>query len=160
MCRSPENRSSAKSHDAGLTRDKLELLLEHCGDLAIEVEWVDLGARRRGEYRDNERLIRMNTRLTRAQATATLAHEIGHGVFGDRCSTPAAERRAWEYGASLVISVDEYAAAEELAGCSASAIADELEVTPRLVEAWRSWFEKRYPIELRKLQRASVNEST
>jgi hypothetical protein len=136
-----------------LTRDRLELLLEHCGDLAVEVDWVDLGARRRGEYLDDQRLIRLNTRLTRVQATATLAHEIGHAVFGDRCSTPHAERRAWEYGASLVITPDQYARAERLVGSHPAAIAVELEVTPRLVEAWREWFRRRYPVELRRLSR-------
>jgi hypothetical protein len=134
-----------------MTRDRLELLLEHCGDLAIEVSWVDLGTRRRGEYRDDSRAIRLNSRLTRTQATATLAHEIGHAVFGDRCSTPPVERRAWEYGAALVITPDQYAAAERVVGCHPAALAVELEVTPRLVEAWRRWFLKRYPVELRRL---------
>lgn len=141
-----------------MTQDRLEQLLAHCGDLGIEVEWLDLGGRRRGEYRDDEQVIRLNTSLTRDQATATLAHELGHAMFGDRCSTAAGERRAWEYGAALIVSPREYAHAESMVGCHPAALALELGVTPRLIEAWRRWFEKRYPIELRRRAEAAVNE--
>lgn len=116
--------------------------------MGLEVEWCDLGPRRRGHYLDDSREIQLNTRLTRAQATATLAHEVGHATFGDRCSTPANERRAWEYGAALIITLDEYAVAEELVGSHTGALADELGVTPILIEAWRRWFRKRYPREM------------
>lgn len=85
----------------------------------------------------------LNNRLTRAQATATLAHEIGHAVFGDGCSTPRAERRASELGASLVIDAADYERAERLVGTHPGALADELEVTPHLVEAWRRWHGRR-----------------
>jgi len=130
-----------------LTRDKLDLLLQHCADMGLEVEWCDLGEYRRGDYCDELGLIRLNRRLTRAQATATLAHEIGHATFGDRCSTVAVERRAWEYGASLAIRRREYAAAEAQVGPHVGALAAELEVTPKLIEAWRRWRLKRWPVE-------------
>lgn len=127
---------------------RLDLLHAHCGDLEIEVEWVDLGPRRRGHYLDDSGVIELNTRLTRAQATATLAHEVGHATFRDRCTTPANERRAWEYGAALIITVDEYATAEDLVGHHTGALATELGVTPILIEAWRRWYLKRYPREI------------
>lgn len=130
---------------------KFDALLAHCGDLGIEVEWEDLGARRRGEYRDDDQLIVLNCRLTRVQAIATLAHEIGHATFGDRCTNPRNERRAWEYGAALTIEVEEYAAAEHLVGCHVGALAHALDVTPKLVDAWRRWFERRYPVEVQRL---------
>lgn len=130
---------------------RLDQLLAHCGDLNIEVEWADLGNYRRGEYHDDAKLIRLNQRLTRVQATATLAHEIGHATFGDRCTNPVSERRAWEYGASLAVEVDEYAAAEALVGCHSGALADALGVTPKLIEAWRRWYRKRYPVEVQRL---------
>lgn len=130
---------------------KLDLLLAHCGDLGVEVEWRDLGPRRRGQYEDDLRLITLNTRLNRAQATAVCAHECGHAVFRDRCSNPANERRAWEYGASLIISPAEYAEAEQMAGPHAGALAESLGVTPKLIEAWRRWFKRRHPLELARL---------
>jgi hypothetical protein len=107
------------------------------------VEWADLGDIRRGEYRDDHGLIVLNHRLTRAQATACLAHEVAHAVFGDRCSTPPVERRADEYGASLIISVRDYRKAERAVGHHSGALADELGVTPKLIEAWRRWWETR-----------------
>jgi hypothetical protein len=127
---------------------RLDLLFAHCADLGLEVEWADLGEYRRGEYRRDGHRIILNLRLTRSQATATLAHEIGHHMFGDACSTPPAERRAWEYGAAMLITPAEYAAAEDLVGHHLAALAVELGVTPKLIEAWRRWYEKRRPREL------------
>lgn len=122
---------------------RLDLLFAHCGDLGIEVEWEDLGDVRRGHYLDDGKRIILNHRMTRAQATAALAHEVGHAVFNDRCSTPAAERRASEYGASLVINVKAYQQAERMVGHHTGALAHELGVTPHLIEAWRRWYARR-----------------
>lgn len=122
---------------------RLTHLLEHAADLGLEVRWADLGDLRRGHYLRDLQLIVLNNRLTGAQATATLAHEIGHAVFGDGCSTPRIERRASEVGASLAIEVEDYERAERLVGPHLGALADELGVTPHLVEAWRRWYGRR-----------------
>lgn len=122
---------------------RLDLLFAHAADLGLQVDWADLGDKRRGEYRDDRQLIVLNTRLTRAQATAALAHEVAHGVFGDRCSTPRNERRANEYGAALIITVKEYQRAEREVGHHTGALADELCVTPLLIEAWRRWYARK-----------------
>lgn len=116
---------------------RLEGLLAHAAKLGLDVSWADLGDTRCGEYRRDEARIVLCSSLTRAQATATLAHELGHHAYGDRCSTPATERRAWAYGARLAIEPEEYAAAEQVAGSHPNLIASELGVTRRLVEAWR-----------------------
>lgn len=123
---------------------RLDLCFAHAADLGLMVEHADLG-NRHGQYHDDVRLIVLNRRLTRAQATTTLAHELGHAVFGDRCSTAANERRADEYAAALVISPREYARAERLVGSHAGALAVELGVTPRLIEAWRRWYRRTTP---------------
>lgn len=123
--------------------DRLDWMFQHCADLTVDVEWDDLGSKRRGEYRWRGNTIVLNPRLTVAQATATLAHELGHHRFGDTCSSPSNERRAWEYGAALLISPAEYRAAESEVGHHLSALAIHLGVTPKLIEAWRRWWEKR-----------------
>jgi hypothetical protein len=125
------------------SRDRLDDLLARCADAGVEVVWRDLGETRRGEYHLDTRTIVLNTRLTGPQAVACLAHELGHHRFGHGCSTPANERHAWEYAASLVISPAEYAAAEACVGHTAAGLAIELAVTPRLIEAWRQWWVKR-----------------
>jgi len=127
----------------GETRDRLDELFQHCADLGIEVDWADLGSKRRGQYVWREDRIVLSIRLTRAQATAVLAHELGHQRFGDTCSTPPSERRAWEYGAALLITPHEYAEAERLVGHHLAALAIELGVTPKLIEAWRRWWHLR-----------------
>lgn len=126
-----------------MTVDRLDLVLQHCADLGIDVEWADLGDRRRGDYRRHHNRITLNWRLTLRQSAATLAHELGHERFGDTCSTPRNERRAWEYGAALLIRPREYREAEQLVGHQVSALAIELGVTPKLIEAWRRWWESK-----------------
>lgn len=116
-------------------------MFQHCADLGIDVEWEDLGSKRRGHYRWRDDAIVLNRRLTTAQATAVLGHELGHQRFGDKCSTPAVERRAWEYAAAMLVTPAEYRDAEELVGCHLASLAIELGVTPKLIEAWRRWWE-------------------
>lgn len=85
----------------------------------------------------------VSLRLDRRQTISTLAHELGHRHFGDRCSTPAIERRAWEYAAAFLVTPTQYRLAEARVGHHLAALAIELEVTPKVVEAWRRWWEKR-----------------
>ncbi len=127
-----------------MTRDLVDELFQHCADLGIDVVWQDLGAKRRGEYRRHDNTIVLSPRLTGPQVVACLAHELGHERFGHRCSSPANERRAWDYAAALVITPAEYAAAEERVGHDASGLAIELAVTPQLIEAWRRWWQQRH----------------
>lgn len=126
-----------------MTRDRLDHVFQHCADLGIDVEWEDLGATKHGEYQLQGDRIVLSLRLTRRQTIACLAHELGHREFGDRCSTPPVERRAWEYAAAFLITPSEYRAAETEVGHHLSALAAELEVTPKVIEAWRRWWEKR-----------------
>lgn len=131
--------------------DKLDDLYQHAADLRLDVVWrCDLPEKRHGLYLDDRREIRLNYYCTKAQATAALAHEIGHYMYSDRCSTGLSERRADEFGAGLIISRDEYAAAERIVGHHPGALARELETTHRMVLAWRRWY-ARVPLAQREL---------
>ncbi len=121
---------------------RLDLAYRHAADLGLLVVEEDLG-RRFGEYLDDAQVIVVNSRLTTAQRTSCLAHEVAHAVFGDRRSAPELERRADQYGAALIISAEEYRAAEESVGEHEGALASELGVTPRLIRAWREWWRRR-----------------
>lgn len=123
------------------------------------VEWKHLRPGRRGAYRLATDCIELGLHLTRRQAIATLAHELGHHRFGDGCSTPANERRAWEYGAALVITPDEYRTAEAQVGHSPQALGIELDVTPKLIEAWRRWWLVRGQFIHADLLRVDVSDS-
>ena len=120
---------------------KIDLLHQYAGDMGLEVMVDDLGPHRRGAYLDDHRLILISPRLTVAQTVATLAHEIGHAAFRDRRTSERLEQRADQMGASLAIEAEEYALAESRVGCHPGALASELGVTPRLVLAWRTWWE-------------------
>lgn len=122
---------------------KLDHLYVHAADLGVEVIWsARMHPQRHGLYLDDQRLIILNQGCTHAQTTSALAHELAHAFYGDRASTSAIERRADEYGARLIIAVDEYAAAESAVGHHAGALARELGVTRRMVEAWQRQFSR------------------
>ena len=63
--------------------------------------------------------------------------------FGHSCSSPANERRAWEYAAALVITPSGVRRRGGARRSRPAGLAIELAVTPRLVEAWRRWWHKR-----------------
>jgi hypothetical protein len=113
--------------------------------MGIDVEYEDLGPQH-GKYVRGQRVIVLNQRCTQAQLLSALAHEVGHAVHGDATSTTANESRADRTGASLIITPDEYSVAETEAGHHPGAIAHHLEVTRRLVLAWRDWYRRNHPL--------------
>lgn len=72
---------------------------------------------------------------------SALAHEVGHAVACER-GAKANHAKADEYGAALIITPAEYAAAEAEVGEHAGALAEYLGVTRRLVMAWRRWYRR------------------
>lgn len=118
---------------------KFDLLLQHCADLGIDVEYRDLGPTRHAEYRHFDDLIVLNTRNTAAQMLAALAHEVGHAMYC-HYGKDSNHQMADEVGAALIIRPAEYAAAEAEVGSHPGALAAQLEVTRRLVLAWRRWY--------------------
>lgn len=123
---------------------KFDLLLRHCADLGIEVEYEDLGPHLFGEYRDWESLIVLNRRNRADQMLSTLGHELTHAVWRENGRT-ARCARADEGSAALLITPVEYARAEAEVGCHAGALADHLGVTRRIVLAWRRWYARTHP---------------
>lgn len=137
--RAPEN-GAAERHDSAVNEKRFAALLDLCAEHGLKVEYVDLGERRHGQYRRRWRRIDLNVNLSLRQLVPGLAHEFAHYVFDDGCSTTFGERRAWEYAAQMLISPEEYAAAERVVGPSVHAIAIELDLTAVTVEAWRRWW--------------------
>lgn len=107
------------------------------GILGVRVEYTaTLPPQRLGAYLDDERLILIRSSLCGALEQETLAHEYAHALYRDRTRHPAVEWRAWRTAAQLLIDERAYAAAERLSD-NPSYIARELDVTVRIIEAYR-----------------------
>lgn len=125
-----------------MTRDRFDIFAQHCADVGVHISWRDLGPWRRGQCQCATDEIVLNPRMTLVQAACTGIHEFGHWSFNDERSTPRNERRAWEYGASLMVEAWEYARAESIVGPHPNALGAELGVTPKLIEAWQRWWRR------------------
>lgn len=115
-------------------------MLEVAHARGVRVAWRDLG-RRNGEYHSTG-LILLNPRRSESVQRVTLAHELGHAHYGhgwtdDRRLRERYERLADEHAARLLIRASEYAIAESVVGPHVGAIARELGVTTKIVEAWQ-----------------------
>ena len=100
-------------------------------------ETDDLNPAFNGMYRHPERLILIRKGLDYWKRRSILAHELGHAFHRDEHhGDPRLELRADQYAARLLISEDEYRAAEHLHGPHPGAIAHELGVTPDVVTTW------------------------
>ena len=110
--------------------------------LGIAVEYTDLPRDRDGEYLHDHSLIRLQRDMPTRLQRSVLAHECAHAVFADVLSmfgpvNRKQERRADEWAALRLVTVDDYKRAEALHHGRADAMAVELNVTLRLVEAYQ-----------------------
>jgi len=120
-----------------LTFDELVALAESQG---LRVTAFDLGGR--GGYLYKGGIVVLNVRHGLPAQRVTLAHEMGHWFHGhdwtrDDRHKDRDEREADLYAARLLISIDDYARAERIAGSHLGALAQELQVTRRLVSLRR-----------------------
>lgn len=92
-----------------------------------------------GLYHDGQKVITIDLSLPLPQKKEAWAHENGHCLYGDDCSSPERERRADRYAANFLISPTAYRAAE-LIDPDPAAIAAELGQTRRMVRVFqREW---------------------
>ena len=102
------------------------------------IETNDLRPEWDGMYLHHRSLILIRKGLDYWKRRSILAHELGHVFYRDEThGDTRLEKRANEYAALLLISKDEYRAAELLHGPHPGAIAHELGVTPDVVNTWR-----------------------
>ena len=110
--------------------------------MGMAVEYTDLPHDRDGEYLHDYGLIRLQRDMPARLHRSVLAHECAHAVFADVPSmfgpvNRKQERRADEWAALRLVTVDDYKRAEALHHGRADAMAVELNVTLRLVEAYQ-----------------------
>ena len=113
------------------TPAKTETLIDYAHSRGIRVEWA-IELPERGRYIPALNLIVLRHGMTERRTVSTLAHELGHAHYGDWCSVPDAEARAWRYAAKILVSEAELRLAWSLHE-SAGAVARELGVTQEVI---------------------------
>lgn len=106
------------------------------------METHDLRPEWDGMYLHHRRLILLRKGLDHWKRRSILAHELAHAFYRDEThGDTRTEKRANQWAAQLLISKDEYRAAEMICGPHIGAIAHELGVTPEIVKTWCDIYE-------------------
>lgn len=124
----------------------MRLLFDFADALDLSVEYAPLRTRN-GEYRHDLKRIRLREGMTERLTRWTLAHELGHAVFGDMPGihgplTARQERRADEWAALRLITLDAYREAETLREGHVPSMAHDLGVIDQGVYAYQRILER------------------
>lgn len=117
-------------------------LLDLAEQAGVAIEYAVLPSDRDGDYSRALNVIRLRPGMHARRHRSVLAHELGHAAFGDVPSqfgpvNAKQERRADEWAALRLINTDDYRRAEQLYDGHLGAMAVELGVLRRLVEAFQ-----------------------
>ncbi|RRD61661.1 ImmA/IrrE family metallo-endopeptidase [Leucobacter sp. OH1287] len=117
----------------------MRTLLDHAAALNIRIEYAPLVNQEcaYGLYLPNFRTILLDNQLPPELHDFALAHELGHAFYDHQYSTARAERKADKYALQLLISAEDYAAAEQEADGNKYGIAALLRVPPSAVAAYQ-----------------------
>ncbi|OTA27242.1 hypothetical protein B9G54_01605 [Alloscardovia macacae] len=116
----------------------IEQLEAHASALHIPILETTLDDGLKGYWDADERIIVLDSTLSRIDYKCTLAHELTHASLDDASCTDQhtsskQERRCRELTARLLISVLDYARAELMYDAHIALIASELDVTRQIV---------------------------
>lgn len=119
-------------------------LLAHADALGVTIEYTaHLPADRDGEYNHRRHLIRLRPGMHGRHHRSVFAHEIAHAVFEDVPSrfgpvTAKQERRAEEWAALQLISLEDYRRVEQIHHGHSGAMALDLDVMISIVRAYQN----------------------
>lgn len=119
--------------------DRLQDLLVERGVSLVETDMLD--ARFNAVYYAESQIIIVRSTLDPVTRVCAIAHELGHAVNNDSCSSSRAERLADEWAARNIIDPTIVEDVAQDCGGAPSAIAAELGVTPHLLSVWMQLFE-------------------
>lgn len=116
---------------------ELRELLAHAARMGVSVHVAHLPAPYRGWFDIERSRAVYDFDLTPIEQRCVLAHELGHAHHGHECEdNPDHERLADIYAAHLLIHPEDYARAEQMSHDTAQ-IADDLDVTPELIDTYQ-----------------------
>lgn len=123
--------------------ERLAAIHDMIDALGVTTEYCDLPKGMDGEYLHDEKVIKIQQGLLGRRHRSTLAHECCHAVFEDVPTSfgpvyAKRERRADEWAAMRLFSLEEYRAAEYRHDGHIEGMAISLNVTVELVEAARA----------------------
>lgn len=120
----------------------MEKLFDYAASRGVRIEYCDLShLRRLGDFDSATKHIRLQVGMLHRLERSVLAHELAHEFYADEPSifggrSRRCEDRADEWAAHFLIDHDEYRLAEEKFADHTLWIAQELDVTERLVIAY------------------------
>lgn len=121
----------------------IDAYLQELADQAgITITYVPLAPGRDGEYLHSKRLIRLRPGMAARLHRSVLAHELGHAAYADVPShfgpvNAKQERRADEWAALRLITLEDYRHVEAIHEGHAGAMALDLGVMRSIVEAFQ-----------------------
>ena len=119
-------------------RSEMKELIAHAALLGVSVHVAHIDGPQRGFYDSAKKIVVYDFELTPVEQRSVLAHELGHAFYDHQCHGNAKfEAAADYYAACLLISPEAYVNAERIDPCP-DAIAEALEVEPKLVRAFET----------------------
>lgn len=120
----------------------MERLLQIAAQMEVRVVEGELPGRRRGMYSHSRRLIVIREGMSFPRARSSLGHELGHAHYGHEPVTniiahTRQERLADEWAAKALINPVEYELTEAMYGPHIGVIANQLDVTPKMIRVWQ-----------------------
>jgi len=129
-------------------RTEVQRLYEIAAAAGIFIVEGDIPGNESARYYHSHRCIVLRAGMPYVESLCALGHELGHAHYGHVCrpeldARARQERQADEYAAELLITAADYRSAEKLWGPHDGAIGHHLDVTPRIVRAWREFHSRR-----------------
>lgn len=139
MTITPSQQATLTTETTATTEGLIALAHAH----GICIYWRRLHPGRRGLWDARTRSIWIDPGLSDRGARSLLAHELGHAALGHAGpQPPARERDAWEWAARRLIHPSDYALAEYEHGPHLGAIAEDLDLSMKVVTAYQRTLER------------------
>jgi Zn-dependent peptidase ImmA (M78 family) len=118
-------------------------LLARAAQYGLSVHGAHLTGDKIGRYVPSLQRIYFDLSLCMAERRTVIAHELGHAHYGHDCDSPANERQADAFAATLLVDPEWYAELERV-NHDAEWIAEEMNVAPYVIVDYRRYCLQRF----------------